>query len=304
MSSFSAVVKRNIKLFFKDKGMFFTSLITPAILLILYSAFLGDIYRSGFTAGLSLSQDIADGLVCGQIISSILSVSCVTVAFCTNFLMVQDKTAGVAGDFDVSPVKPSVISFAYYVSSFASTLIVCFSAAGLCFVYAAFAGWYMSVSDVLLILADIVLLSLFGTAISSIINCFLSTQGQISAVGTIVSAGYGFICGAYMPIASLSGWLQKLISFLPGTYGTALMRNHAMNGVLKEISDRGLPSEAVEQIKNSVDCNLYFFDAQVSVSAMYAVLCAATAILIAVYIGINAIRKKDKRFKIVCKKQP
>ena len=107
-----------------------------------------------------------------------------------------------------------------------------------------------------------------------------------------------------MPIASLSGWLQKLISFLPGTYGTALMRNHAMNGVLKEISDRGLPSEAVEQIKNSVDCNLYFFDAQVSVSAMYAVLCAATAILIAVYIGINAIRKKDKRFKIVCKKQP
>ena len=43
MSSFSAVVKRNIKLFFKDKGMFFTSLITPAILLILYSAFLGDI---------------------------------------------------------------------------------------------------------------------------------------------------------------------------------------------------------------------------------------------------------------------
>lgn len=107
-----------------------------------------------------------------------------------------------------------------------------------------------------------------------------------------------------MPIASLSGWLQKLISFLPGTYGTALMRNHAMNGVLKEISDRGLPSEAVEQIKNSVDCNLYFFDAQVSVSVMYAVLCAATAILIAVYIGINAIRKKDKRFKIVCKKQP
>lgn len=82
MSSFFAVVKRNIKLFFKDKGMFFTSLITPAILLILYSAFLGDIYRSGFTSGFSLSPDIADRLVCAQIISSILSVSCVTVAFC------------------------------------------------------------------------------------------------------------------------------------------------------------------------------------------------------------------------------
>lgn len=33
-------VKRNVKMFFKDKGMFFTSLITPAILLVLYVAFL------------------------------------------------------------------------------------------------------------------------------------------------------------------------------------------------------------------------------------------------------------------------
>lgn len=30
------MVIRNIKLFFKDKGMFFTSLVTPMILLVLY----------------------------------------------------------------------------------------------------------------------------------------------------------------------------------------------------------------------------------------------------------------------------
>ena len=29
------LIKRNIKLFFKDKGMFFTALITPGILLVL-----------------------------------------------------------------------------------------------------------------------------------------------------------------------------------------------------------------------------------------------------------------------------
>ena len=58
-------------------------------------------------------------------------------------------------------------------------------------------------------------------ALSSIINFFLSTQGQISAVGTIISAGYGFLCGAYMPISSFSNGLQKIISFLPGTYGTS-----------------------------------------------------------------------------------
>ena len=83
------LVKRNIKLFFKDKGMFFTSLITPVILLVLYATFLGNVYRDNFTATLpdflNLSESVVEGLVGGQLISSILAVSCVTVAFCSNF---------------------------------------------------------------------------------------------------------------------------------------------------------------------------------------------------------------------------
>ena len=95
MSMAFILIKRNIKLFFKDKGMFFTSLITPAILLVLYVTFLGNVYRDSFTSNLpnslKLSESIIEGLVGGQLISSILAVSCVTVAFCSNFLMVQDK---------------------------------------------------------------------------------------------------------------------------------------------------------------------------------------------------------------------
>ena len=44
MKTTAALIKRNTKLFFKDKGMFFTSLITPAILLVLYAVFLGKFY--------------------------------------------------------------------------------------------------------------------------------------------------------------------------------------------------------------------------------------------------------------------
>ena len=93
MSMAFILIKRNIRLFFKDKGMFFTSLITPAILLILYVTFLGNVYRDSLTSNLPnslrLSESIIEGLVGGQLISSILAVSCVTVAFCSNFLMVQ-----------------------------------------------------------------------------------------------------------------------------------------------------------------------------------------------------------------------
>lgn len=141
MSMAFILIKRNIKLFFKDKGMFFTSLITPAILLVLYVTFLGNVYRDSFTSNLpnslKLSESIIEGLVGGQLISSILAVSCVTVAFCSNFLMVQDKANGTIRDLRISPVKSATLSLSYYVATLLSTLIICFAATGICLTYVA-----------------------------------------------------------------------------------------------------------------------------------------------------------------------
>ena len=296
MSTFNALLKRNIKLFFKDKGMFFTSLITPMILLVLYATFLGNVYRDSFTMNLpenlKLSEGLIDGLVGGQLISSILAVSCVTVAFCSNFLMVQDKASGTIKDLKISPVKSSTLSMSYYIATIISTLLICFVAAGICFVYIAFVGFYMSVADIMFLLLDIVLLVLFGTALSSIINFFLSSQGQISAVGTIVSAGYGFICGAYMPLSSFDEGLRNVLSFLPGTYGTSLVRNHCMRGALSEIENQGLSSDFVEALKDSLDCNMYFFSEKVSIPVMYLILGGCVAVLVLVYVLMNKFKKE------------
>ena len=295
MRSAFVLIKRDVKLFFNDKGMFFTSFITPAILLVLYVTFLGNMYRDGFTSSLpdslKISENIIDGLVGSQLISSILAVSCVTVAFCANFLMVQDKVNGTIRDLRISPARSSTLSLSYYIATLLSTLIICFAATGICLIYVAVVGWYMSVSDVIFLFFDVALLVLFGTALSSTIDFFLSTQGQISAVGTIISAGYGFICGAYMPVSSFSGWIQKIVLFLPGTYGTSLIRNHTMQGALTEMQDQGVPAEVIEKLKDSLDCNLYFFGNHVSIEMMYAILGCTTLLLIVVYILLNRLRK-------------
>lgn len=299
MNTAFLLIERNIKLYFKDKGMFFTSLITPAILLVLYATFLGRVYRESMLAGMPegfvLSESLMDGLVGGQLISSILAVSCVTVAFCSNFLMVQDKANGTIKDLTIAPVKSATLSLSYYAATLISTLLVCFAAAAICFGYAAVVGWYMSLADVLFLLLDIVLLVLFGTALSSIINFFLTSQGQISAVGTIVSAGYGFICGAYMPIYSFSEGLQRVIMFLPGTYGTSLVRNHAMRGALSAMQSEGVPAEIIEELKTALDCNLFFFEKQVDIPIMYLILGGSVAVLVGVYIIMNAMKRKQSK---------
>ncbi|MCI8332126.1 MAG: ABC transporter permease [Clostridiales bacterium] len=296
MNTLLALIKRNTKLFFKDKAMFFSSLITPAILLSLYALFLGNVYRDSFTSmmpeGIQFSDQLLRGLVSSQLISSLLAVSCVTVAFCSNMLMVQDKANRTIKDLTIAPLKASVLAMSYYLAAFISTLIVCLTAVGLCLIYAAGTGWYMSLTDVLYLLLDTFLLAMFGTALSSIIHFFLHSQGQISAVGTIVSAGYGFICGAYMPISQFSEGLQKIISFLPGTYGTSLMRNHAMRGVYEEMAAQGIPAEIIEQMKSAMDCNLYFFDNEVPIATMYFILGGAIALLILIYIFMHSVKSK------------
>ena len=297
MTGLGAFIKRNCKLSFKDKGMFFTSLITPVILLVLYATFLAKVYKESFVsampAGFSVDDALIGGTVGGQLISSLLAVCCVTVAFCSNLLMVQDKSSGARRDLTMSPVKKSTLALGYFVASALSTMLICFTALAACLIYLAVTGWYMTVADVLLMCLDVLALVLFGTALSSIINCNLTTNGQASAVGTIVSAGYGFICGAYMPISSFGDGLQKVLSFLPGTYGTSLLRNHALSGVYAEMERVGFPSEVMEGIRDSIDCNLYFFGEKVGIGAMYGVMAVSVVVLIGAYVLINLIKKKN-----------
>ena len=303
MNKFLALTKRNIKLFFKDKGMFFASLITPIILLVLYATFLSRVYKEsfllGFPEGVDVSDKLVNGFVGGELLSALLAVCCITVAFSSNMVMVQDKAKGSIYDFMIAPVRRSTLALSYYFSTLICTLLICLVALILGLIYLACIGWYMSVGDVFLVILDVILLSLFGTALSSIINRFLSSQGQMSAVGTIVSAGYGFICGAYMPISQYGKGLQNVLGFLPGTYGTSLLRNHSLNGVFREMKDNQVPSIVIDKIKDSVDCNLYFFNSKVSVGAMFGVLITAIAVFMVIYILLNIdwkrLKKSDKR---------
>lgn len=291
------LVLRNTKMYFKDMGMFLTSLITPAILLILFMTFLGSIYKNSFVSaipkGLEVSDKLISGLVAGQLSSAMLATSCVTVAFCSNLLMVQDRANGTRRDLIVSPIKKTTLGLSYFLASILSTLIVNLAATMICFIYIVCMGWFLSVGEALLAILDVILLTLFGVSLASCINYFLNTQGQASAVGTIVSSCYGFVCGAYMPISSYGKGLQKFMAFLPGTYGTSLIRNHMMNGVLDSLSEQ-LPSEAIKAMKDSVDVNLYFFDNSVEVWHMYLILLSFIVLFIALYlVFVKFIKRRE-----------
>lgn len=300
MKTVIALVNRNRKLFFKDRGMLFSSMITPVILIVLYATFLAKVYKDSFLSAtkdmITISDKLINGTVAAQLAAALLAVSCVTVTFCVNLTMVQDRANGTRKDFNVSPVSRRTIYLGYFLSTVINSLMVNGLALLLCLGYIYKMGWYMSAADVLWVIFDEILLVLFGSTLSSIISYPLTTQGQLSAVGTIVSAGYGFICGAYMPISNFSSGLQKVLSYLPGTYGTSLLKNHMLNGVYQEMKESGFPEEAITLIRDMLDCNPVFCSHVVTVNQMVVIMVASVLVFGGIYLLMTTLLpEKEER---------
>lgn len=299
MRTVISLVNRNRKLFFRDKGMFFSALITPFILIVLYATFLAKVYKDSFTSafpkGFTIADKLIDATVASQLVAALLAVSCVTVTFCVNLTMVQDKANGARKDFNVSPISRSKIYLGYFIATVLNSLMVNGLALVIGLLYIGKMGWYLSFVDVLWIIFDELLLVLFGSTLSSIISYPLTTQGQMSAVGTIVSAGYGFICGAYMPISNFGSGLQKALSYLPGTYGTSLIKNHMLRGVFEEMESEKMPDELITAIRETLDCNPQFHGNVVNTTQMILIMAGSIVVLGVIFLLMTCLPEKENR---------
>lgn len=291
----AAFTARNIKLFFKDKGTLIGALIAPLIIMMLYALFLHRVFLQSFDGilqGVTLAPKTMNGLVASYEVSSVLAVCCVTVAFVANMIMVADKVNGANADILVTPAKGHVLVLGYYFATAIVTLAICYIAMIAGFCYIAGMGWAMTAGEAFAVILDVFIAVLFGTALSSIVCYFLKSQGAISAVSTIVSSVYGFICGAYYPISQFSKGMANVIMCLPGTYCTGLFRSHFMSGYASLMTADGAPKPAVDGLLSGFDVKMEFFGSAVPTWAMYLVVVCAVAVLIAAFVIINLISKK------------
>lgn len=90
-----------------------------------------------------------------------------------------------------------------------------------------------------------------------------------------------------MPLSQFGEGLRNTLMFLPGTYGTSVIRNHAMAGVFREMEKTGWPTEIIESIRDSVDCNIYFFGDKVDLWVSYLVVTITVFVLIGLYVLLN-----------------
>lgn len=291
-----SLTKRNMKLFFHDKGLFLTALITPLILLTLFALFLGNTYEQMVETILGangITTSLERSFVGAYQLSSLLGTSCITVAFCTNLLMVQDKVTGARRDFLMAPLSRARLSISYFIASEGSILLILMIATLVGIFYIGSLGYYLTSLHVLETFGVVCLLSTFGTVLSGILSCFLSTQGQMTAVSTVVSAVYGFLCGAYIPLSQISEKIRSVISILPGTFGVNLLRQCLIGDMLVQIEEQA-GSERAKTLADAFDIYLYFDYRQIQPQAMLVVLTLCTLVFLIVQMMLIGFQKRRK----------
>ncbi|MDD6240988.1 MAG: ABC transporter permease [Eubacteriales bacterium] len=297
--NFWILVRRNMKMYFSDKMAFFTSLISPLVLLVLYLTFLGkmttDSLLSYFPEG-TISTKLANSLTGGELVSSLLAVSGVTISFTSNMRMIRDELSGAMDDFLLTPVRKPTLFLSYFVASFLASFLLCLATAFFGILYLFFQGGYLDAKMMFLLLLEIALLSLFGTSLSSFVNVFVKSESALSAISALVSSAYGFLIGSYVPIHSFSEGLQNVLLFLPSTHMTSLLRKTMLSLPLEEVKEE-FGEEVAKTTAESLDASFSFNGKEISTWVMVLMVLLTCLVLLLLYLLFTYL-KASHSFKI------
>ena len=219
-----AFTKRNIKLFFRDKSAVFFSLLSVFIIIGLYALFLGDVWTKSLT-----EIPNARTLMDCWIMAGLVAVTSVTTTMGSFGILVDDKSKKISKDFYSSPIKRSHLVAGYVISSYVIGVIMSIVAFILVQVYFLIGGGEMLSTIVIIKSLGLILLSTFtNTAMVLFIVSFFKSQNAFATASTVIGTLIGFLTGIYLPIGSVSNFVQVIIKLFPVSHAVLLLRQVIM----------------------------------------------------------------------------
>jgi multidrug/hemolysin transport system permease protein len=151
--------------------------------------------------------------------------------------LVEDRVQGRFKDFLVSPVSRGNLVAGYLVSAMVISLGVTVLVFAVGQTYLSISGQsYLSLLDVLQVLAYIALLSITFAALTAFLATFIPSTSGFTALATIVGTVMGFIAAIYVPMGILPDGVTNVISALPFAIAAMLLRGPLTSGALAELT--------------------------------------------------------------------
>lgn len=282
-----AMTKRNLKVFFRDRGSVFFSLLAVIIIIVLYAVFLGDTITSGM-------EDVEgiDFLMNSWVVAGILAVISMTSTLGALGVMVEDKARKISKDFAVSPLKRGSLAGGYIFSSFAVGVIMSLVALviGEAYIVAA-GGELLSMENMLKVIGGIFLSVLSSSSIVLFIVSFFKSQNAFGTASTVIGTLIGFLTGVYIPIGALPDAVGGVIRAFPVSYSASYFRT-IMTEQPAAVSFDGAPASALKEFNTELGINFQFGDFTTTIATCVIVMVATAAVFYA--LSILSISKKRK----------
>lgn len=288
--SVSSLIKRNMRVYFRDKVSVFFSFLSILIIVMLYALFLGNIQVSAVKQSAGDVEGIRF-LVDTWIMAGILAISTVTISLGALGTMVDDQHKKILRDFVVAPVNKSRIVASYIVSTWIITAIVGIFTFVIAEAYIFLSGGELVSLLQLFEILGILMICIFSSScIMFFVASFIKTTNAFATFSTIVGTMIGFLAGIYVPLGILPNAVQTVIKFVPVSHGAVLFRQVMMEKPLELVF--GMAPEAAKA--GYMEYNGIIFkasDNEISALAMLLIL-AGSGLLFFILSVIRASKMK------------
>lgn len=226
------LIKRNLKLFFRDKTAVFFSLLAILIIIVLYAVFLGSVWLPDSMTTLENTSLLMND----WLMSGILAVASVTTTLGAFGIMVDDKNKKINKDFYSSPIKKSNIALGYIGNAFIIGVIMSLITMLVAEIYIVINnGTLLSLLDFFKVFLLILLVAIANTSMMCFIVSFFKSNSAFTTASTIIGTLIGFLTGIYLPIGSLPESVQLVIKIFPVSHAASLFRQILMKNSIQTV---------------------------------------------------------------------
>lgn len=217
----NALIKRNLKLYFRNRVGAVMSLFGALIAFFIYIGFLKENLVQQWD-GISHAKRILDAWMMG----GILTITQVTTAFGALGQLVNDRESNRYRDFKITSVSQSKLGLSYFISTFLISFIMQIVALIVMAVYFQVTdGLTISFRQGIWLLLIAVLGTLVATIFCQIIVEFIPSHIVFNRMSAIIGTGIGFAIATYMPLGTLPKFGRHLVKVFPSSYIASSMRN-------------------------------------------------------------------------------
>ncbi|EUJ42204.1 ABC transporter permease [Brochothrix campestris] len=236
----TAILHRNLLLYFKNRTNVFFSLLGALIVFVLYVLFLR---KNMLTTVVSIPNGAE--LLDRWLLGAILTVTALTTSFSALGQLIKDKTSHKLVDFSITDLRSYQLLSGYFLSAMVIATLMQVAVFVVCYGYFYLVnGMTIAGSEIGKLCGLMVLTALCASAISLVICLLIQTEATLRTVGSILGALAGFITGAYIPIGNVSGVAEWAIKANPLSYASSLFRHVLMDAKLAK-----LPSDEAVYLK-------------------------------------------------------